>query len=35
MVIGPSNALPFSCKGRYVMVDGGTVGAARPPTVLS
>jgi hypothetical protein len=28
----PSNALPFSCKGRYVMVDSTTAGAARRPS---
>ena len=30
---GLSNALPFSCKGRYVMVDSTTAGAARRPSV--
>jgi hypothetical protein len=25
----PSNALPFRCKGRYVMVDSTTAGATR------
>jgi hypothetical protein len=28
------NALPFSCKGRYVMVDSSTAGAARRPSFI-
>jgi len=28
------NALPFRCKGRYVMVDSTTAGAARRPSVI-
>jgi hypothetical protein len=29
-----SNALPFSCKGRYVMIDSTTAGAARRPLLV-
>jgi hypothetical protein len=29
-----SNALPFRCRGRYVMVDSTTAGAARRPSVI-
>ena len=29
------NALPFSSKGRYVMVDSSTAGAARRPSFVS
>ena len=28
------NALPFSCKGRYVVVDSSTAGAARRPSFI-
>jgi len=31
----PSNALPFSGAGRYVMVDSSTAGTARRPSFIS